>query len=86
MLAVINEFAFNGEPRGREYAEQLIQDTHVAWKKLLNLEDAEPSRSGTPVPSPSGGGLSIKSAGLTRSTSHARLAQFAGPQAGNGAS
>ena len=31
-----NEFAFNGEPKNREFAEKIIAGTHESWKKLMS--------------------------------------------------
>jgi len=33
-----NEFAFNGEPKNREFAENIIAGTHESWKKLMSRE------------------------------------------------
>jgi len=30
-----NEFAFNGEPKNKEFAEKVIAGTHESWKKLM---------------------------------------------------
>jgi len=30
-----NEFAFNGEPKNKEFAENIIAGTHESWKKLM---------------------------------------------------
>ena len=31
-----NEFAFNGEPKNKEFAEKIIAGTHESWKKLMS--------------------------------------------------
>merc|ERR1711997_911522 len=31
-----NEFAFNGEPKNKEFAEKVIAGTHESWKKLIS--------------------------------------------------
>ena len=31
-----NEFAFNGEPKNKEFAEKVIAGTHESWKKLVS--------------------------------------------------
>ena len=31
-----NEFAFNGEPKNKEFAEKVIAQTHESWKKLIS--------------------------------------------------
>ena len=31
-----NEFAFNGEPKNKEFAEKVIAGTHESWKKLMS--------------------------------------------------
>ena len=31
-----NEFAFNGEPKNKEFAENIIAGTHEHWKKLMS--------------------------------------------------
>merc|ERR1711962_410616 len=33
-----NEFAFDGKPKDREFAENIIKGTHDSWKKLVNGE------------------------------------------------
>ena len=30
-----NEFAFNGEAKNKEFAENIIAGTHESWKKLM---------------------------------------------------
>ena len=58
---VINTFAFDGRPQGRAYAERIIEETHVAWRGLVE-------RTG------GSDGPSTVSAGLRRSTSASKLA------------
>lgn len=75
----INEFAFGGAPRGREYALKLVKETHEAWQRMLNRFDtaSQGIGAGGALSARDGqtpGGISIKSAGLTRSSSHQRLA------------
>lgn len=77
----INEFAFGGEARGREYAMKLVLDTHKAWQQMLNKVDLP--RPGEPEAQVNGG-LSIRSAGLTRSSSHQRLAGMGSALVGAG--
>merc|ERR1712211_173308 len=36
--ASVNEFAFDGKPKDREFAENIIKGTHDSWKKLVNGE------------------------------------------------
>ncbi|CAG2172409.1 unnamed protein product, partial [Oppiella nova] len=36
-----NEFAFNGEPKNREFAEKTIAETHKYWKELIATSSAE---------------------------------------------
>ena len=31
-----NEFAFNGEPKNKEFAEKIIAGTHESWQKLMS--------------------------------------------------
>ena len=31
-----NEFAFNGEPKNKEFAEKIIAGTHESWRKLMS--------------------------------------------------
>jgi len=31
-----NEFAFNGEPKNKEFAEKVISGTHESWKKMVS--------------------------------------------------
>jgi len=31
-----NEFAFNGEPKNKEFAEKVISGTHESWKKMMS--------------------------------------------------
>jgi len=31
-----NEFAFNGEPKDREFAEKIIAGTHESWRRLMS--------------------------------------------------
>ena len=31
-----NEFAFNAEPKNKEFAEKIIAGTHESWKKLIS--------------------------------------------------
>ena len=31
-----NEFAFNGEPKNKEFAEKIIAGTNESWKKLIS--------------------------------------------------
>lgn len=33
-----NEFAFNAEPKNKEFAENIIAGTHESWKKLMSKE------------------------------------------------
>jgi len=33
-----NEFAFNAEPKNKEFAENIIAGTHESWKKLTSGE------------------------------------------------
>lgn len=33
-----NEFAFNSEPKKKEFAENIISECHESWKKLMNKE------------------------------------------------
>ncbi|GFY62949.1 inorganic pyrophosphatase [Trichonephila inaurata madagascariensis] len=33
-----NKFAFNGEPKNREFAEKIIEETHQYWQKLIKNE------------------------------------------------
>jgi nucleosome-remodeling factor subunit len=33
-----NEFAFNGEAKNKEFAENIIASTHESWKKLMSRE------------------------------------------------
>jgi len=33
-----NEFAFNAEPKNKEFAENIITGTHNSWKKLMSQE------------------------------------------------
>lgn len=35
-----NEFAFEGKPKDREFAEKIIAETHESWKKLVSGEAA----------------------------------------------
>jgi len=51
-----NEFAFNGEPKNKEFAEKIIAGTHESWKKLM---------SGTSET----GGLSITNTSLNNTAS-----------------
>lgn len=37
-----NEFAFNGEAKNREFAHDIIAQTHVQWQKLLNKQSDNP--------------------------------------------
>jgi len=34
----VNEFAFNGEPKNKEFAENIIAGTNESWKKLISGE------------------------------------------------
>lgn len=34
-----NEFAFNGEPKNREFAEKTVAETHKYWKELVSNAD-----------------------------------------------
>lgn len=34
----LNEFAFEGKPKDREFAEKIIAETHESWKKLVSGE------------------------------------------------
>jgi len=51
-----NEFAFNGEPKNKEFAEKIIAGTHESWQKLMS------GASET-------GGLSIANTSLTNTAS-----------------
>ena len=31
-----NEFAFNAEPKNKEFAEKIIAGTHESWRKLMS--------------------------------------------------
>ena len=31
-----NEFAFNAEPKNKEFAEKVISGTHESWKKMVS--------------------------------------------------
>lgn len=33
-----NKFAFNGEPKNKEFAEKIIEDTHKYWQKLIKTD------------------------------------------------
>lgn len=33
-----NKFAFNGEAKNKAYAMKVVEETHAAWKKLINKE------------------------------------------------
>ncbi|XP_042896366.1 uncharacterized protein [Parasteatoda tepidariorum] len=33
-----NKFAFNGEPKNKEFAEKVVEDTHKFWQKLIRNE------------------------------------------------
>ncbi len=67
---VINEFAFAGAARGREYATHIVEDCHAMWERLVDEHMGGEARAGAP---------SIVSAGLKRSTSKSKLAHiFAG--------
>lgn len=36
-----NEFAFNGEAKGRDFAVNVLQEGHETWKKLLSLPETD---------------------------------------------
>lgn len=36
-----NQFAFNGHPKGREFAEKTIMETHKFWKELMASTEAQ---------------------------------------------
>ncbi|KAH8548740.1 inorganic pyrophosphatase [Umbelopsis sp. PMI_123] len=36
-----NKFAFGGKAQGRDYATQVVMETHDAWKKLINSNEKE---------------------------------------------
>merc|ERR1719270_2277102 len=39
-----NQFAFNGEPKNKEFAENIIAGTHESWKKLIaGTTDGKPA-------------------------------------------
>lgn len=33
-----NEFAFNGQCKGKLYAESIVNETHEAWKRLIQAK------------------------------------------------
>jgi len=68
-LPVMNEFAFNGEPRTREFAEALIRDTHESWKMLVEERSGGGGAAGA-------AGNSLLAAGLRRSGSAGTLASL----------
>jgi inorganic pyrophosphatase len=69
---VINEFAFDGEPKGRAFAEKVIKDTHLSWQALMTEKEGGSSQDSTSNSAPS-----IVSAGLRRSTSADKLSSLA---------
>jgi inorganic pyrophosphatase len=69
---VINTFAFDGKAQGREYATELVRETHGAWQRLMSEAEGGKADGGV------GGGLKVVSAGMTRSTSNTRLAALLG--------
>ena len=67
---IINDFAFEGEPKGRVFAEKVIKDTHLSWQALMTEKeggDSVTAMSNAP---------SIVSAGLRRSTSADKLSSL----------
>lgn len=93
---LINEFAFGGEARGKEYAETIIEECHQMWQDLVEGEGVGSSGGGAAAGHGGHGNgqggaegplspnasrpqqPSIVSAGLTRSSSHSKLAEIFG--------
>ena len=69
-LPVINDFIFDGEPRGADFAKALIDETHAHWRTLVEEKHAPAPEGGAGHAAPH---VSIVSAGLRRSTSKTAL-------------
>lgn len=63
---VINEFAYDGKAKGRDYAIQIIEDCHKMWENLVNERSSTSTLTG-------GGGSSSLPLSNTNNNQHNKL-------------